>query len=83
MAAKDVRKLVYQYNGNERGEEVEDDVTGAAEIPIIGSSLQRHGRAWKVVHVIAPVSRSGTIPIVRIFLSDRVQYPSGLRRPVP
>jgi hypothetical protein len=76
VVAKDVRKLVYQYNGNARGEEVEDDLTGAAEIPIIGSSLQRHGREWKVVRVIAPFSRNGTIPIVRVLLKDRVQYPS-------
>jgi hypothetical protein len=83
VAAKDVRKLVYQYNGNERGEEVEEDVTVKAEIPIIGSTLKRHGRGWKVIRVIAPVSRDGTTPLVRVFLSDRVQYSSRLMRPVP
>jgi hypothetical protein len=82
VAAKDVRKLVYQYNGNERGEEVEEDVTVKAEIPIIGSTLERHGRGWKAIRVIAPVSRDGTTP--RSDISERQDsIHFRLRRPVP
>jgi hypothetical protein len=40
------------------------------ETPSIGSVINRHDREWKVVHVIAPVSPNGTIPIVRVFLND-------------
>jgi len=40
------------------------------EMPSIGSIINRHDKDWKVTHLLAPVSSSGTIPIVRVFLSD-------------
>lgn len=45
-------------------------MAGAIEMPGIGSVISRNGRDWKVLRVIAPVSFQGTIPLVRVFLSD-------------
>jgi hypothetical protein len=68
--AKRVRRFVFQYNGNEKARDIEDDPGGGMETPSIGSIIRRHDREWKVVHVVAPVSPNGTIPIVRVFLND-------------
>lgn len=68
-----VRQFVYHYNAQDKLEEVEDDMTGATEIPTVGSIVNRLGKEWKVIHVIAPVSSRGTIPVVRVFLSDRIK----------
>ncbi|MFP5227890.1 MAG: hypothetical protein ACLGXA_09695 [Acidobacteriota bacterium] len=70
MLIKSTRRFVYQYNGNERSCDVEEDPAGVIEMPAIGSLLARHDKKWKVVYVIAPVSPNGTIPVVRIFLND-------------
>lgn len=70
VASRGVRRFVYRYNGNEIAQEVEEDMSGGMETPSIGSVINRHDREWKVVHVIAPVSPNGTIPIVRVFLND-------------
>jgi stress response protein SCP2 len=78
-----VQQFVYQYNENEKSQEVEE-VTGGMETPIIGSILNRHGKEWKVACVIAPVSSRGTVPVVRVFLSDYFRGRSFfLKRPVP
>jgi hypothetical protein len=63
VASKDVRRFIYRYNGSAAVQEVEEDVSGRMETPSIGSTIKRHDREWKVVHVIAPVSPNGTIPI--------------------
>lgn len=79
-----MRRFVYQYNENERSQEIEEDPTGGIEMPTVGSIVNRHGREWKVVHVIAPVSSRGTVPVVRVFLSDNVKGRSFfLKRTVP
>jgi hypothetical protein len=70
VASKDVRRFIYRYNGSAAVQEVEEDVSGRMETPSIGSTIKRHDREWKVVHVIAPVSPNGTIPIVQVFLND-------------
>jgi len=54
------------------------------EAPTVGSIVNRHGREWKVVRVIAPVSSRGTVPVVRVFLSDNVRGRSFfLKRAIP
>jgi stress response protein SCP2 len=84
LTTKDGRQFVYQYNGNEKSQEVEEDPTGRMETPIVGSIVKRHGKEWKVVHVIAPVSSRGTVPLVRVFLSDNLKGRSFfLKRSVP
>ena len=65
-----MRQFVYQYNGREGSEDVENDLTGEIEMPVVGTILNRHGQEWKVVHVIAPVSSRGTVPVVRVFLNQ-------------
>ncbi len=65
-----MRQFVFEYNGNERSQDVEEDLGGVMEMPAIGSLLKRHDKEWRVVHVIAPVFQNGTIPVVRVFLND-------------
>lgn len=72
MAPQGVRQFIYQYN-QYKEQEVEEDLTGRRETPIIGSIVNRNGREWKVAYVIAPVTLSGTIPVVRVFLTDKVR----------
>lgn len=62
---------MYHYNGNDNLQDIEDDETGTKETPAVGSVINRNGRDWKVVRVVAPVSSQGTIRLVRVFLSDR------------
>lgn len=71
-----MQRFVYQYNNNEKAQDVEDDRTGGMETPIVGSILNRNGKEWKVVRVHAPVSQMGTRPIVRVFLTDRIAQPT-------
>lgn len=79
-----MRRFAYQYNENERSQEIEEDPTGRMEAPTVGSIVNRHGREWKVVRVIAPVSSRGTVPVVRVFLSDNVRGRSFfLKRAIP
>lgn len=70
VATKAVRRFIYHYNGYGTLEDVEEDLTGEMEMPSIGSIIHRHDREWRVFHVIAPVSPNGTVPFVRVFLSD-------------
>lgn len=72
MVTKASRQFVYQYN-HDRRQEIEQDLKGDKETPIIGSTLIRNGKEWKVVHVIAPVTLNGSIPVVRVFLTDRLK----------
>ena len=72
VVTKASRQFVYQYN-HDRRQEVEQDLTGDRETPIIGSTVIRNGKEWKVVHVIAPVALNGTVPVVRVFLTDRLK----------
>lgn len=73
-------RFVYRYNEDEKSQEVEEDPSGQKETPIIGSLVSRHGREWKVVRVIAPVSWRGTVPLVRVFLSDSFKWGSFFRK---
>lgn len=68
-----MRQFIYDYNGNERMREIEDDPTGTREMPAIGAILTRQGREWKVVSVSAPADSQGFARVVRVFLSDRTK----------
>ncbi|HKR26519.1 MAG TPA: hypothetical protein VJT08_01320 [Terriglobales bacterium] len=67
-----MRVFIYHYNHHEQ-EEVEEEPTGKKETPGIGTIVNRNGKDRKVAHVIAPVTLNGSIPIVRVFLTDRVK----------
>lgn len=67
-----MRYFVYQYN-NATAQELEDDPTGALEVPTIGSVVLRKEREWTVIHVVAPVTFNGAIPIVRVFLRENTK----------
>ena len=86
VAIKGVRQLIYHYNGLGDSEDVEEDLSGGMEPPSIGSVIIRNGREWRVFHVIAPVSPNGTVPFVRVFLSDvkgTKERPPFAKPPVP
>lgn len=68
METQAVRHFVYLYNANTQ--DAEDDLTGAREVPTVGSVINRNEREWKVVHVVAPVAFNGAIPLVRVFLRE-------------
>jgi hypothetical protein len=84
VARSGARRFIYEYNGQARLREVEEDLTGAMEIPVVGSIVSRSGQEWKVIHVLAPVSLLGTVPVVRVFLSNYIKgAPFFLNRTVP
>lgn len=84
MASNGARRFVYEYNGQQKLQDVEDDLSGGTETPTIGSIVSRNGKEWRVVHVLAPVSSRGTVPVVRVFLSDYFRGRSFfLKRPIP
>jgi hypothetical protein len=74
-----MRLFVYRYNGNERSEDIEEDTAGTIAIPSVGSLITRHGRDWRVVHIVAPAGMSGSTPLVRVFLNDGGKW----RNPAP
>jgi len=84
VASNGARRFVYEFNGQPKLREVEEDLSGGMEMPSIGSIINRHDKDWKVTHLLAPVSSSGSIPIVRVFLSDNFKGHSFvLKRVVP
>lgn len=72
MSAKDAKQFVYRYNGDEKTEEIEQDLNGETVVPEKDQIIQRKGKSWKVVHVNmeTTLSRSGPIPIVRVYVID-------------
>lgn len=79
-----MRRFVYQYNSNVLAQDFEDDPSGLMEIPAVGSLIVRHDSTWKVIHVMAPVSANGTIPVVHVFLIRNVRrYSPVLKRAIP
>jgi len=75
MASKNAKQLVYRYNGVEASEEVEVDRDGEIAIPKQGDIITRKGKEWKVIHVIIQETVAGepAIPVVRIFLTDKLR----------
>jgi hypothetical protein len=72
MSRKNVKQLVYRYNGVESSDEVEVDHDGEVPTPNQGDILFRKGTRWKAVHVITQVSSDGSVPVVRVFLTDQL-----------
>jgi hypothetical protein len=67
-----MKQLVYRYNGVESSEEVEVDHDGEIPTPSRDDIIVRKGTRWKAVHVITQVSSDGSVPIVRVFLTDQL-----------
>ena len=76
-----MRRFIYQYNGNDRGQDVEEDLTGRIETPTVGSIVSRNGHEWRVLRVVAPVRANGTVPVVRIFLTDGGKWRNAAPKP--
>jgi hypothetical protein len=72
MNKSKAKQLVYRYNGVESSEEVEVDLDGEIPIPNRGDIVLRNGKNWEAVHVTTQISSDGSMPIVRIFLTDKV-----------
>jgi hypothetical protein len=70
VTSSGARRFIYEFNGQPKLNLVEEDQSGGMEMPSIGSIINRHDKDWKVTHLVAPVSSNGTIPVVRVFLSD-------------
>lgn len=78
-----MQHFIYSYNGSDKSQEVVEVLSGGMPAPSVGSVINRHDKEWKVIHVIAPVSPTGTIPIVRVFLSDRTKEPISVVKHLP
>jgi hypothetical protein len=71
-----VRQIVFEYNNSRLIQDIEEDPTAIREIPDIGAIVNRHGREWKVVSIMAPADSEGFAPLVRVFLSQVKKHPS-------
>lgn len=78
-----MQHFIYLYNGSDKSQEVVKVLSGGMPAPSVGSVINRHDKEWKVIYVIAPVSGTGTIPIVRVFLSDRTKEPKIVVKHLP
>ena len=67
-----MKQLVYRYNGVEGSEEVEVDRDGEIPTPGLGDIVFRKGKQWKAVHVITETSSGGSVPVVRVSLTDQL-----------
>jgi hypothetical protein len=83
VASNGARRFIYEYGGQAKLQDVEDDPTGGMETPIVGSVVNRNGKEWRVVSVLAPVSSRGTASVVRVFLSNHIKGPFFLKRSIP
>jgi hypothetical protein len=72
MGSKNAKQVVYRYNGIESSDELEVDIDGEIPTPSTGGIVNRKGQVWKAVHIDTQVSSDGSIPVVRIFLSDQM-----------
>jgi len=72
MPGSDAKQLVYRYDGDENGEEIVQDLNGAITTPQKDQVILRNGKLWRVVFVTTEfsISRTGPIPVVRVFLVD-------------
>jgi hypothetical protein len=73
MGAKDAKQFVYRYNGDVKSEEVEQDLDGEIVVPQKDQVIVRNGKRLKIVHVNiqSSLSKSGPIPVVRVFLTEQ------------
>ena len=70
---KEPKQIVCRYNGDEKSDEVEQDLDGEVDVPQKGHIITRKGKQWKVVHMVKEETVAGpkAIPVYRLFLSDR------------
>lgn len=71
MAAKDAKKIVYRYNGEEKSEEVEVDFNDDILLPQTGGIMMRHGKQWKAVKRDIESSGVGEMKVIRLYLTDK------------
>ena len=72
MGRKDAKQFVYRYNGLESSEEIEVDYDGEVAVPMQNQMVTRKGKAWKAIAIMTQVSTDGSIPVVRVFLTDQL-----------
>jgi hypothetical protein len=70
--SNNMKQFVYRYNGVESSDEVEVDHDGEIPTPNRDDIITRKGKRWKAVHVITQVSSDGSVPVVRVFLTDQL-----------
>jgi hypothetical protein len=77
MGQKDSKQIVYRFNGHPESDEVEHDLDGEVLVPERDQMVVRNGKNWKVVQVNKETTVAGprAIPIVLIFLTDKLEEP--------
>lgn len=68
MSPTNAKQVVYYYDGDQSEPDVEQDFTGDIVIPSNGSLISRHGKSWKVAHVIEELASDSRVPVFKIFL---------------
>jgi hypothetical protein len=66
---KESKQFVYRYNGDEKSDEVEEDLDGELPVPEKGRPFLRNGKRWEVVHVLKE-NYGSAIPVYRVFVRD-------------
>jgi hypothetical protein len=66
-------QTVFRYNDDPKNDQVMNDLVGTMPRHIVGDFVNRKGKRWKVAVVIHERTdeRSDTIPLHRVFLTDR------------
>ena len=60
------KELIYRYDGDPSTEERVTDITGEATVPRVGEMIERQGKEWRVVDVVADYNRA--VVLYRIVL---------------
>ena len=71
MSARDTKQIIYRFNGDDTSEEIEIDFDGDIVLPEPGEIMIRRGKTWKAVQREIETSGPGTMPIIRLFLTDK------------
>lgn len=71
MSARDTKQIVYRYNGDDTSEEIEIDFDGDIVLPQPGEIMIRRDKAWKAVRREIESTGAGSMPIIRLFLTDK------------
>jgi hypothetical protein len=66
-------QTVFRYNDNSKNDQIMNDLVGTLPQHIVGDFVNRKGKRWKVAAVIHERTdeRSNSIPLHRVFLTDR------------
>ncbi len=73
MSDLGAKQIVYRYNGDEKSEEVVDDLVGVFPRHAKGETMERNGQQWKVIYITDEFTTVGTkqVPIHHVFLTDQ------------